>query len=150
MFAKRLRQLRKKSCLSQYDLGQLLNITQQTINNYENGKREPSQDMLQRIADIFVISTDYLLGRTDDTTPPKPKKEKPSNEEYILNVKTLAEAAIRIADLFNNYLIDEDEYLRLNKLAVKKFPIKPIKPTRGALKAAHLKNNKPGTGVFED
>ncbi|MEG3071083.1 MAG: hypothetical protein RQM92_09915 [Candidatus Syntrophopropionicum ammoniitolerans] len=58
----------------------------------------------------------------------------------------LADAAIRIANLFNEDLIDEDEYLRLNRLAVKKFP---LRPTKGSPAAAHLVVNVPCTGVFE-
>lgn len=91
-------------------------------------------------------SSHHDTGRTDDPTPPQAKKEEPSHEEYVLDVKTLADAAIRIANLFNEDLIDEEEYLRLNALAVKKFP---LNPTKGSPRAAHLEVDMPGTGVFE-
>ena len=49
--------------------------------------------------------------------------------------------------MFNNDLIDEDEYLRLSELAVKKFPLRPAK---GSPRAAHLEVDVPGVGVFEE
>lgn len=76
----------------------------------------------------------------------KPMQQKPNFEEHVLSAKTLADASIRIADLFNDYQIDEEEYLRLNTLAYKKFG---LPPAPGAEQAAHTKHNIPGTGVFE-
>lgn len=55
--------------MTQTDLGSVLNTTQQTVNNYENGKRKPDQEMFEKIADFFGVSTDYLLGRTHNPTP---------------------------------------------------------------------------------
>lgn len=147
MFAKRLKELRQQKRLSQYQLADLLKLTRGQLANYEQKKRQPDFDTLELLADFFKVSTDYLLGRTDDPTPPRAKQQKPpTHEEYVLDVLTLADAAIRIANLFNEDLIDENEYMRLNKLAVKKFPLRPAK---GSPAAAHLEVNVPCTGVFE-
>ncbi len=58
--------LRKKEKLSQSELAEKLNISQQSISSYENGKREPDNETLKKLADFFNVTTDYLLGRTDD------------------------------------------------------------------------------------
>jgi transcriptional regulator with XRE-family HTH domain len=66
VFRERLRSLRESKDLTQSALGEILNVSKQTISNYENGVSSPDQDSLSRLADYFNVSTDYLLGRTDD------------------------------------------------------------------------------------
>lgn len=68
----RLTELRLAAGLSQKKLAEFLGVTNQTYSNYETGKREPSNDTILRLADYFNVSTDYLLGRTDD---PEIKKD---------------------------------------------------------------------------
>ena len=60
-----LKDLRKRSGLSQKVLGELLGLTQQTINSYENHKTEPDIYVLCQMADFFGTSVDYLIGHTD-------------------------------------------------------------------------------------
>ena len=66
MFSIRLKELREEQGFSQYSLANELGIAQATIGNWEAGKREPNLEMIIRLADFFKVSTDYLLGRTDD------------------------------------------------------------------------------------
>lgn len=66
MFGERLRALRERRELTQSELGKVLRVSKQTISNYENGVSAPDQETLGRLADYFGVSTDYLLGRTDD------------------------------------------------------------------------------------
>ncbi|AQS58629.1 hypothetical protein [Desulforamulus ferrireducens] len=54
------------------------------------------------------------------------QQKKPTHEEYVLSASTLADASLRIADLFKDYQIDEAEYLRLNKLAYRKFVLPTV------------------------
>ena len=61
-FAKNLRRLRKEKKMSQVELGGLLNYGYTAISNYESGRNEPSLDDLIRLADIFDVSIDELLG----------------------------------------------------------------------------------------
>ncbi|MED4840262.1 helix-turn-helix transcriptional regulator [Weizmannia sp. CD-2023] len=68
MFGKRLSALRKQKGLSQYELADKLGYSRGQIANYEQGKREPDYETLQKIADFFDVTTDYLLGRTDIRT----------------------------------------------------------------------------------
>lgn len=65
-FAERLRELRLKKDVTQVELGRLLNLSKQTISSYENRGSTPDPETLQRLADYFDVSVDYLLGRTDD------------------------------------------------------------------------------------
>ena len=52
--------------LSQEQLARLLGVDRSTISSYESDVRQPPLDTLSRIADVFGVSTDYLLGRTND------------------------------------------------------------------------------------
>ena len=60
---KNLRNLRKELGLSQKQVAEKLNISQQTYSDYENDKTEPTMDMLVRLANLFVVSIDELLDR---------------------------------------------------------------------------------------
>jgi transcriptional regulator with XRE-family HTH domain len=64
-FPTRLKELRIQNVKSQKDLADILNVSQNAIYNWENGKREPSLDMLKKIADYFEVSFDYLMGFED-------------------------------------------------------------------------------------
>lgn len=65
MFSERLKQLRKENNLSQDKIAELLNVSRQSYGRYEAGISEPGIDTLIRISDIFDVSLDFLLGRTD-------------------------------------------------------------------------------------
>lgn len=54
---------RKRRRLSQIQLAERAGITQSTLSNYENGKREPSIGTLIRIAEELDVSLDVLAGR---------------------------------------------------------------------------------------
>ncbi len=49
--------------ISQYALAKKLGISQSTISNWLNGKKEPSIESLWKIADYFGESVDYIIGR---------------------------------------------------------------------------------------
>lgn len=61
-FGNRLKTLRIKKKLTQQQLADLLGLTKSVISAYENGLRYPAYDVLIKIARIFKVSTDYLLG----------------------------------------------------------------------------------------
>lgn len=65
----RIKELRKKRNITQIRLSTEIEVSQETISAYENGKAEPKLDKLVKIADFLNTSTDYLLGRTDDDSP---------------------------------------------------------------------------------
>lgn len=74
-FASRLKELRISQNLTMESLAKDLNTTRATISNFENEQRKPSLDMIIKIADYFQVSIDYLVGRTDDPTFHRTKKD---------------------------------------------------------------------------
>ncbi|HOJ48543.1 MAG TPA: helix-turn-helix transcriptional regulator [Bacillota bacterium] len=69
MFPKRLKELRGDKGLSQRELAKLLNISSSTIAMYETGQRDPDTETLQRLAEFFDCSIDYLLGKSNIREP---------------------------------------------------------------------------------
>ncbi|MBC9788585.1 helix-turn-helix domain-containing protein [Carnobacterium maltaromaticum] len=65
-FGMRLKQLRTENKMTQTELGEKLNVTKASISGYENGTRNPDQESLVKIAEIFNVSTDYLLGKDEN------------------------------------------------------------------------------------
>lgn len=63
MFPKRLRQCRMKRGLTQQVMSELLNISLNAYQKYEQAERSPSFEILIHIADILDVSLDYLFGR---------------------------------------------------------------------------------------
>ena len=61
----RIKQLRTSYEMKQSDLAHRLSVKPNTISYWENGKYEPSFDMLQKMAEIFDTSIDYILGRSN-------------------------------------------------------------------------------------
>lgn len=61
----RIRELRIEKGYDQQKICDLLNIEQSTLSNYENDRRIPKLDFIVILADIFQVSTDYILGKTE-------------------------------------------------------------------------------------
>ena len=64
-FASRLRQLRLDKNLRQEQVTILICVNKTAISTYENNTRQPSFDILVRLATLYRVSTDYLLGMTN-------------------------------------------------------------------------------------
>lgn len=64
-FGNRLKELRKKSNLTQEQLAAKFYLNKSSISRYENGTQVPEHDLLEKIADYFNVSIDYLLGRSE-------------------------------------------------------------------------------------
>ena len=73
IFPQRLTELRMKRKLRQRDLAKFLHLSPSAISNYEQSLRCPDLDILIEIADYFDVSTDYLLGRTNERSEPREK-----------------------------------------------------------------------------
>ena len=65
MLSKRIKNLREKSGLSQQKLADMLGVTQQAVAKWEGDKAEPDTSMLVKISNIFNVSLDYLLCKTN-------------------------------------------------------------------------------------
>lgn len=64
----RIADLRRKKNWTQQELATKLQMSTSSIAMWEVGKRDPDSDMLAKLASLFDVSTDYLLGRTNDPT----------------------------------------------------------------------------------
>ena len=62
----RIKELRRKYPMSQAQLAQALHVSQASISGYENGNYEPDFELTRQMADLFNVSIDYLLGRSDE------------------------------------------------------------------------------------
>jgi len=62
----RLREVREKRGLNQRELAELAGSYVSNMSYYESGKRIPSLELFVKIAGVLGVSTDYLLGNTDD------------------------------------------------------------------------------------
>ena len=63
MLEKRLKQLRKEKQMTQSDLAVQMGITQQAVGRWETGASSPDPETLLRLAELFSVSVDSLLGR---------------------------------------------------------------------------------------
>lgn len=74
----KIRDLRKEKRLSQTELGKLIHVSQQTVTAWENNKAEPTSSAVVQLAEVFNVTTDYLLGR--------PEKHEENHEELDLEI----------------------------------------------------------------
>lgn len=66
MFSDILKELRKSKKITQEDLAKLVGVERSTVGKWESKNIIPSADMLIDLSQLFNVSVDYLLGRTDD------------------------------------------------------------------------------------
>ena len=62
----RIRDLREDNDLSQMDCAKHFFVSKNTYIRYETGERIPPIDFMERVADYYHVSIDYLAGRTDN------------------------------------------------------------------------------------
>ncbi len=119
-----LKELRDTRNLTQAELGDALNISPSTIGMYEQGRREPSLDVLQKLADYFHVTTDELLGRD----APKPIMEEMTRlllappdgvanptKEMLDDYSSLSAEGKEKARSYIKYLASEDKEARIKK-----------------------------------
>ena len=73
-YTERLRKLREFEKINQTEIAKELGVSQNTYSQYETGARQPSLEMLIKLAEFYFVSVDYILGLTDNPEPyPKRK-----------------------------------------------------------------------------
>lgn len=75
----RIKYLREKKYISQKDFAKQIGVSSTVLSRYESDDRKPDYDTLQSIADYLNVSTDYLLGRTNDL-------ESTNNKDYTATI----------------------------------------------------------------
>jgi methanogenic corrinoid protein MtbC1 len=88
----RINQLRKSKKYTQKELASLLGVAQTTIANYEQGIRIPDSEKIRRLADIFEVSIDYLMGRDIPKT------------DMVRNMKSVFLLKENIEDIYAKYI----------------------------------------------
>ena len=66
MISDRIRWLRNRQNLTQSELAERLEMSEQQVFRWENGKSEPSLEAMVKLAKVFDVTGDYLLGLSDD------------------------------------------------------------------------------------
>lgn len=111
--------LRREKELGQKELVAKLNLSIGTISNYENGVHHPDLNTLCRIADLFNVTTDYLLGRTGYRCPPEILKDYIATDYMI---SSFINMVLSLDQNSQNAITKYAEYLKHTQP-------KPTKPT---------------------
>lgn len=91
ILGERLKQLRSKKELTQAEMAKEIGISQSTYALYETDKRQPDYDKLFSIAQYFAVTTDYLLGVSDDPRPVNPSTNKSASARETRQLEKLLE-----------------------------------------------------------
>lgn len=70
-FPERLTHLLEQSGTTRRSFARALGISERMVQYYITGRKDPTAQTLVAIADFFNVSLDYLVGRSDDPTPPR-------------------------------------------------------------------------------
>ena len=110
-----LKELRGK--LTQEEVAKQIGLSRSRYSHYENGRSEPDNEMLQKIADYFNVSVDYLLGRTTqkNTDVSVAGKELTLTPEEYEIFKELRKHPILFHDLAKNPEKKIKELIKLQK-----------------------------------
>ena len=66
VYGNRIRELRRNSGLTQEALGKKLGVIKQTVSSWENNISEPNSEILSKLASLFDVSVDYILGKKNN------------------------------------------------------------------------------------
>ena len=95
MLGERLRTFRQRERLTQGDLAKIIGVTRQTIAKWENNERVPDALMVKKLAKVFRITADELLGKDEDESATMPSKF--AKEHYVFGkVKVGSKGEIKI------------------------------------------------------
>ncbi len=111
-FKDRLKALRKEKRLTQVKLGEMLNYGYTAIANYESGRNQPSIPDLKKIASIFNVSMDYLLGVNDIRHPYVIDDETAKFNEFRRYYAMLNEDSKDDLLLYMQFLVDREVRLK--------------------------------------
>lgn len=104
-FMKRLYELREKANLKQTELAEKVELKSGAISKYEKGLTQPNMDTLIKFAELFHVSTDYLLGISSIPNPYTTENFTPKEVDIILRFRRLSkENQIRIDERINTML----------------------------------------------
>lgn len=82
----RLRELRIETGETTYELAKIFGVSQPTVARWESGKIFPSRNNVGKIAKHFKVSTDYLIGVTDERSNPNNLNKNDPKEKLISEI----------------------------------------------------------------
>lgn len=93
-FSSRIKELRSSLGLTQIEFAEEIGTTQATLSSYENSGKTPSLDIVKKIAEVFTISIDWLLGLSDKKDLSTAPKTYADLINILINLKTAPEVNI--------------------------------------------------------
>lgn len=106
MLGKIIKQLRAQNGITQEELGKILSVTTSMVGMYETNARKPSYDVLNKIADYFDVTIDYLLGRTTNPNEQFPE-EKPQIRAIARKMNKLPSDKLDLLERLAESMADE-------------------------------------------
>lgn len=104
-FSARLKELRTDNDMSQTELAEKLNLKASAISKYEKCITQPALETLKKIAKIFGVTVDYLIGVSDIKNPYEVNRILPSEAELVEHFRKLSyENKIRIDERIKTML----------------------------------------------
>ena len=119
MFGKILRELRKENNLNQSELAKKIGLSASAVGMYEQGRRQPGLELINKIADLFNVSSDFLIGRSNIRKSDDSKNIAKTNENspYLVQAydKNLPPEELRKIEKYINHI-----YKRYEKKGLKR------------------------------
>lgn len=107
-FGEKFKKLRKSKSLTQEQLADLFYLNKSSISRYEKDKQMPEIELLQKFAEFFGVSMDYLLGKCDTFCNIEETTESSMDKEITQIIKDLGpDVTLHFHDL--NGLTDEEK-----------------------------------------
>jgi transcriptional regulator with XRE-family HTH domain len=117
VFSERVKKLRKAKKQSQNEVGKALGKSRESISKYELGEREPDPNVIALLSRHFNVSSDYMLGITDDSENEAVDNSKSFSrklyafESYLKNEKFIP--YLRLAVIMKDSNIETDKFKAL-------------------------------------
>ena len=103
----RLREIREDRDLTQAQVAKRIGVTAAMVSSYETDIRLPSYEVMVRLADLFGVTVDYLLCRTDERLTAKEYKEKDSYElSEFMSAHTITVGGVVVSDADKRRICD--------------------------------------------
>lgn len=117
MFGMKVKQLRKDNDMTQSDLANTLKCSLSKVGMWETEKRDPTKDDLILLSNVFNVSTDYLLGRTDEknnnTKSNKIDINKNEKDVEELLEETMSQILGQDGLMLNGEIVDDNDLMLL-------------------------------------
>ncbi len=112
----KLAELRKERNMSQKEFSKIFNVAQNTISQWEQGKRNMDTEILLKLADFFQVTTDYLLGRSGAVSRPAGTFALSASEELLVKkYRTLPPLSRETVDTVLDSLYVKEQACRQKK-----------------------------------